>query len=101
MIHHRIDILDSIDYWWSDTDPGQRHDPVLEKIPFLNEAFKKVAKKFPSFRRWPHPLVDVPKQAGPSDCMFFAWKYMEFWDGESLKTEINPVRFFPPSLLLY
>jgi hypothetical protein len=36
----------------------------------------------------------LPKQAGPNDCMFFLWKYMEFWDGDRLNIDINPVSYY-------
>jgi hypothetical protein len=71
-IHNRIDILDSIDYKWINTSPEPRHAPIFEKIPIINAAFQKVnKKKFPKFENWSRPFIDVPKQAGPCDCMFF------------------------------
>ncbi|CAL5041915.1 unnamed protein product [Urochloa decumbens] len=93
LIHNRIDILDSIDYWWNQADPDGRHLPVWKKLPLINQAIKKLTKgKFPTFHNWSKPFIDVPKQAGPSDCMFFVWKYMEFWDGDRLNIEINPFK---------
>ncbi|CAN6357292.1 unnamed protein product [Urochloa humidicola] len=90
LIHNRIDILDSIDYWWTRTDYLSRHQPVWD-MPLINQAFKKITKgKFPTFYNWSRPFISVPKQAGPSDCMFFVWKYMEFWDGDRLNIKINP-----------
>jgi hypothetical protein len=100
-IHNRIDILDSIYYKWINTSPEPRHAPIFEKIPIINAAFQKVSKKkFPNFENWSRPFIDVPKQAGPCDCMFFVWKYMEHWDGDKLHAEINPMScysFFFPS----
>lgn len=99
VIHRRIDILDSIDYDWGHTDPSFRHTPISVKIPIINAAFQKVTgRRFPDFSKWPRALVDVTKQAGPHDCMFFAWKYMEFYDGNALTIKLNPVR---PSIPLF
>ncbi|RLM74119.1 uncharacterized protein C2845_PM15G06920 [Panicum miliaceum] len=93
LIHQRIDILDSIDYFWRATSLDTRHEPIKNKLPFMNAAFQKVSgNKFPLFDKWSTPLINLPKQVGPSDCMFFLWKYMEFWDGESLHTDINPFK---------
>ncbi|CAL5034729.1 unnamed protein product [Urochloa decumbens] len=93
LIHNHIDILDSIDYWWCRRDRNERHQPVWNKLPLINAAFKKITNgKFPTFFNWSRPFVDVPKQAGPSDCMFFCWKYMEFWDGDRLNIDINPYK---------
>ncbi|CAL5079707.1 unnamed protein product [Urochloa decumbens] len=93
LIHNRVDILDSIDYWWNRGAPMDRHQTVWEKLPLINQAMKKLTKgKFPTFHNWSKPFIDVPKQAGPSDCMFFVWKYMEFWDGDRLNIEINPFK---------
>jgi len=94
-IHNRIDILDSIDYIWGGSSPEPRHKAIFEKIPIISAAFQKVSKKkFPAIEKWSKPFIEVPKQAGPGDCMFFLWKYMEFWDGDKLNIEINPVRYF-------
>lgn len=95
LIHNRIDILDSIDYVWGNTSPETRHRPVYNKIPIISAAFQRVTNnKFPCFERWSRPMIDLPKQAGPCDCMFFLWKYMEYWDGERLNIDINPVSPF-------
>ncbi|PUZ69822.1 hypothetical protein GQ55_2G191500 [Panicum hallii var. hallii] len=54
-------------------------------------AGEKVSNnKFPQFDKWSTPIIHVPKQAGSSDCMFFLWKYMEFWDGGRPNIDINP-----------
>lgn len=91
-IHRRIDILDSIDYDWGHTDPEIRHGPVCSKLPIINAAFQKITEKnLPDFSKWPKSFVDVTKQGGPHDCMFFAWKYMEFYDGNMLTIKLNPV----------
>ncbi|CAL4994031.1 unnamed protein product [Urochloa decumbens] len=93
LIHNRIDILDSIDYWWTRGDPRRHHQPIWDKLPLINQAFKKLTNgKFPTFYNWSRPFINVVKQAGPSDCMFFLWKYMEFWDGDHLNIEINPFK---------
>jgi hypothetical protein len=87
--------LDSIDYYWADTNPKPCHQPIIDKLSIMNAELKKVSNnKFPQFDKWSMPIIDVPKQAGPSDCMFFLWKYMEFWDGEHLNIDINPVSYF-------
>ena len=83
LIHNRIDILDSIDYIWENTDPEVRHRPIAEKMPIISAAFQKVTNnKFSHFGNWDRAFIDLSKQAGPNDCMFFLWKYMEFWDGD-------------------
>ncbi|RLN32961.1 uncharacterized protein C2845_PM03G23240 [Panicum miliaceum] len=47
LIHNRIDILDSIDYFWTDIDP---HNSIFAKLSIINAAFQKVTKnKFPEF----------------------------------------------------
>jgi hypothetical protein len=57
----------------------------------MDAAFQKVSNnKFPQFDKWSTPIIHVPKQAGSSDCMFFLWKYMEFWDGGRPNIDINP-----------
>ncbi|PVH66302.1 hypothetical protein PAHAL_1G200400 [Panicum hallii] len=79
LIHNRIDILDSIDYFWAGTSPKPHHQSIYDKLPIINAAFQKVTKdKFSQFDNWSRPFIDVPKQAGPNDRMFFLWKYMEF-----------------------
>jgi hypothetical protein len=47
--------------------------------------------KLPRVSAWRKPFIDLPKQAGQRDCLFFVWKYMEYYDGDSLTIEINPV----------
>ncbi|CAN6317597.1 unnamed protein product, partial [Urochloa humidicola] len=93
LIHNRVDILDSIDYWWTQRDRDIRHQPVWDKLPLINAAFQKVTGgKFPKFDNWSRPFVDLPKQAGGNDCMFFLWKYMEFYDGNTLQIKLNPFK---------
>ncbi|CAN6342492.1 unnamed protein product [Urochloa humidicola] len=93
LIHNRIDILDTIDYWFTDTDSDVYHKPIFEKLPIINAAFHKVTSgKFPKFLNWSRPFAGVPKQIGPNDCISFLWKYMEFWDGDTLRTDLNPYK---------
>jgi hypothetical protein len=100
LIHKRIDILDSIDYYWTDTSPEPRHQPIIDKLPIMDAAFQKVSNnKFPQFDKWSTPIIHVPKQAGPSDCMFFLWKYMEFWDGGCPNIDINPGMIYRVELM--
>ncbi|PVH32266.1 hypothetical protein PAHAL_9G357800 [Panicum hallii] len=100
LIHKCIDILDSIDYYWADTNPKPCHQPIIDKLSIMNAELKKVSNnKFPQFDKWSMPIIDVPKQAGPSDCMFFLWKYMEFWDGEHLNIDINPGMIYRVELM--
>ncbi|RLN30525.1 uncharacterized protein C2845_PM05G22180 [Panicum miliaceum] len=67
-----------------------RYDCIVHKEDsigyraFLSTAFY--------IEKWSTPMINLLKQAGPSDCMFFLWKYMEFWDGERLHTDINPFK---------
>ena len=101
LIHNRIDILDSIDYIWGNSDPEVRHRPIAEKMPIISAAFQKVTNnKFPRFGNWDSAFIDLPKQAGPNDCMFFLWKYMEFWDGDRLNIHIDPVSYYFTILFL-
>ena len=95
LIHNRIDILDSIDYIWGNNDPEVRHWPIAEKMGIISIAFQKVTNnKFPRFGNLDRAFIDLPKQAGPNDYMFFLWKYMEFWDGDRLNIDINPVSYY-------
>ncbi|PVH64072.1 hypothetical protein PAHAL_2G178600 [Panicum hallii] len=93
LIHNRINILDSTDYFWADTSLEPRHQLIFDKMPIINGAFQMVNKnKFRQFDNRSRLFIDVPKQAGPSDCMFFLWKYMKFWGGERLNIETNPFK---------
>jgi len=95
LIHNHIDILDSIDYVWGNPSPETRHHPVYNKIQIISAALQSVINnKFPCFECWSRLMIDLPKQAGLCDCMFFLWKYMEYWDGERLNIDINPVSPF-------
>ena len=101
LIHNHIDILYSIDYIWGNNDPEVRHRPIAEKMPIISAAFQKVTNnKFPRFGNWDRAFIDLPKQAGPNDCMFFLWKYMEFWDGDRLNIHIDPVSYYFTILFL-
>jgi hypothetical protein len=93
-IHKHIDVLDSDDYFMKCTDQEERHKAAFAKIPIIDAAFQKVSNlKLPRVSAWRKPFIDLPKQAGPSDCLFFIWKYTEYYDGDgdSLTIEINPV----------
>jgi hypothetical protein len=91
-IHKRIDVLDSNDYFMKCTDEEERHKAAFTKIPIIDAAFQKVSNlKLPRVSAWRKPFFDLPKQAGQSDCLFFVWKYMEYYDEDSLTIEINPV----------
>ncbi|RLM80513.1 uncharacterized protein C2845_PM12G14740 [Panicum miliaceum] len=41
LIHNRIDILDSIDYFWAGTSPKPHHQSIYDKLPIINAAFQK------------------------------------------------------------
>ncbi|RLM65308.1 uncharacterized protein C2845_PM16G00310 [Panicum miliaceum] len=83
LIHNRINIFDSIDYFWADTSPEPCHQPIYAKLPIINAVFKKVTEnKFPQFDNWSRPFIDVSKQAGPSDCMF---SYGNIWNSGMLR----------------
>jgi hypothetical protein len=70
----------------------ERHKAAFAKIPIIDAAFQKVSNlKLPRVSAWRKPFIDLPKQAGQSDCLFFVWKYMEYYDGDSLAIEINLV----------
>ena len=100
MLHQRIDVLDSNDYFMNCTDKLDRHEAVFAKIPIIDAAFQKVSnRKLPRVHRWKRPFINVTKQALLNDCMFFIWKYMEYYDGEKLTKEINPVSFISTTFL--
>ena len=94
MLHQRIDVLDSNDYFLNCTNKLDRHEAVFAKIPIIDAAFQKVSnRKLPRVHRWKRPFINVTKQALLNDCMFFIWKYKEYYDEEKLTKEINPVSF--------
>ncbi|KAF8712042.1 hypothetical protein HU200_028874 [Digitaria exilis] len=79
-----------------------RHGALLNKMPLVSAVFRKArGNKVPDFGKWKSSFIDVPKQAGPNDCMFFAWKYMEFWDGERLHCELNPGKMYRLEMFHY
>ena len=101
MLHQRIDVLDSNDYFLNCTDKLDRHEAVFAKIPIIDAAFQKVSnRKLPRVHRWKRPFINVTKQALLNDCMFFIWKYMEYYDGEKLTKEINPVSFISTTFFI-
>jgi hypothetical protein len=74
------------------TDQEERHKATFGKNPIIDAAFQKVSNlKLPRVSAWRKPFIDLPKQTGQSDCLFFVWKYIEYYDGNSLTIEINPV----------
>jgi hypothetical protein len=85
-------VLDSNDYFMKCTDPVECHKHVFAKIPIIDATFQKVSNfKLPRVSGWRKLFIEVPKQAGPNDCLFFVWKYMEYYDGNKVTEEINPV----------
>jgi hypothetical protein len=58
----------------------ERHKAVFAKIPIIDAAFQKVSNlKLPRVSKWRRPFIDVPKQAGQSDCLFLygsTWNIM-------------------------
>jgi hypothetical protein len=65
---------------------------VFAKIPIIDAACQKVSNlNLPRFSGWKKPFIEVPKQTGPNGCLFFVWKYMEYYDGNKMMEEINPV----------
>jgi hypothetical protein len=85
-------VLDSKDYFLNCSNQEERHKAVFAKIPIIDAAFQKVFNlKLPRVSKWMRPFIDVPKQAGHSYCLFFVWKYMEYYDGDKMTKEINPV----------
>ena len=100
MLHQRIDVLDSNDYFLNCTDKLDRHEAVFAKIPIIDAAFQKISnRKLPRVHRWKRLFINVTKQALLNDCMFFIWKYMEYYDGEKLTKEINPMSFISTTFL--
>jgi hypothetical protein len=86
-MHNRIDVLDSNDYFMKCTNPVEG-----AKIPIIGAAFQKVSNfKLPRFSGWRKPFIEVPKQVGHNDWLFFVWKYMEYYDRNEVTEEINPV----------
>ncbi|RCV22394.1 hypothetical protein SETIT_4G217100v2 [Setaria italica] len=102
MIHQRIDILDLNDYFLKCTNQLEHHESIFAKTPIIDAAFQKVSNlKLPRVHKWKRPFVDVPKQRGPNDCLFFLWKYMEYYDRESLTKEINLGTIYKCELMHY
>jgi len=100
MLRQRIDVLDSNDYFLNYTDKLDRHEAVFAKISIINAAFHKVSnRKLPRVHRWKRPFINVTKQALLNDCMFFIWKYMEYYAREKLTKEINPMSFISTTFL--
>lgn len=85
LIHDRIDILDS-----SPDDHSLYHRDVGNKIsPRLNIMFQEVTHdKLKLFSRFKRPILPVPQQRSPADSGFFAFKFMELWNGESFHLPI-------------
>ncbi|KAF8699462.1 hypothetical protein HU200_034686 [Digitaria exilis] len=91
----RIDVLDSMDY-----DSNNYHswdmfhsDMGAKIMNRLSDALSEAAPhKFKSFKNWRHVQVQVPIHKNPSDSLFFAMKFLEYYDGEghgSLKTNLD------------
>nr|CAB3455168.1 unnamed protein product [Digitaria exilis] len=91
----RIDVLDSMDY-----DSNNYHswdmfhsDMGAKIMNRLSDALSEAAPhKFKSFKNWRHVQVKVPIHKNPSDSLFFAMKFLEYYDGEghgSLKTNLD------------
>ena len=93
----RIDILDSMDHNFNcNSSWDMFHSHMGKKIMHrLSDALSNVAPhKFKSFKNWRHVQVQVPVQKDPSDSIFFAMKFLEFYDGEghgALKTNFDTV----------
>lgn len=95
LVHEQIDILDSL-AWATDTEMKQYHRGIARKIrQRLNAAIQRYTHdKFTDFSKWNFVFVPVPKQAAFSnDCAFFAMLFLEYYDGEKRKLDIdiNPV----------
>jgi len=89
LIHDRIDILDS-----SPDDHRLYHQVVGNRIiPRLNLLFQDATEgKLKSFTRFRRPILPVPLQRNATDSGFFAFKFMELWNGESFHLPILTVR---------
>jgi Ulp1 family protease len=62
-------------------------------IPRLNLLFQDATEgKLKSFARFRRPILPVPLQRNATDSGFFAFKFMELWNGESFHLPILTVR---------
>lgn len=92
----RIDILDSMDHNFNcNSSWDMFHSHMGKKIMHRLSVSNAAPHKFKSFKNWRHVQVQVPVQKDPSDSIFFAMKFLEFYDGEghgALKTNFDTDR---------
>ncbi|KAF8655397.1 hypothetical protein HU200_061138 [Digitaria exilis] len=98
LVHEQIDILDSV-AWATEQEMKRYHRGVATKIrERLNKAIQSYThSKFTDFNKWDFVFVPVPKQEPLSnDCAFFVVLFLEYYDGEKRKMDIdiNPVSAF-------
>jgi len=70
------------------------HGAIARRIrQRLYDALKRyTGNKFTGFSEWKFVFVPVPKQDPYSnDCAFFVMHFLEYYDGEKRKMDINPV----------
>jgi hypothetical protein len=96
-VHTRIDVLDSMDYKLGGLNRWQAYHGQLGKkiISRLSDAMSMAAPhKFVCFKNWRHVQVKVPIQKSLSDSLFFAMKFLEWYDGDghgTIRTNIDTV----------
>ena len=56
----------------------------------LNDLFQDfTGGRFPDFSKWGLPNVPVPKQVLANDCGIFVMLFLEHYDGENRKLDID------------
>jgi hypothetical protein len=94
LVHGQIDILDPSP--WTDQQQKQIHGGIAHRIrKRLNDIFQSfTGGRFIDFSHWGLPYVPVPKVVVSNDCGFFTMLFLEHYDGENRKLNINidPVR---------
>ncbi|KAG2657804.1 hypothetical protein PVAP13_1KG147915, partial [Panicum virgatum] len=89
LVHGQIDILDPSP--WTDQQQKQIHGGIAHQIrKRLNDIFQSfTGGRFIDFSHWGLPYVPVPKVVVSNDCGFFTMLFLEHYDGENRKLNIN------------
>ncbi|KAG2549724.1 hypothetical protein PVAP13_9KG262013 [Panicum virgatum] len=99
-IHDRIDVLDS-----SPEDHIIYHNVLGDRIiQRLNLLFQLATDyRVKQFTRFKRPIIDVCMHSHENDCVFFAIKFMELWNGDSFHVPILTAngRLYRSELLFY
>ena len=96
LVHGQIDILDP-QPWNSDKEQKEYHGSFAARIRGrLHDLLHSFTDgKFPDISSWSLPFIEVPKQLHRNDSGCFAMLFMEHYDGENRKLDIDiaPVSF--------